>query len=88
MSVYRLKVNSDDYVVDTDDGLAAWKISVADAVQRGGGFVTVTNTGGSLTSMLITPNSTVTLHKIHPAGPQADPRPQLTVDEAFAYDDF
>jgi hypothetical protein len=88
MNEYRLTVNGDRYVVDTDDDLAAWKTSVADAVQRGGGFINVTNTGGFLTTLLITPNSTVTLQRVRPPQPRPEPWTQLLADEAFTYEDF
>ncbi|TFC94745.1 MULTISPECIES: hypothetical protein [Cryobacterium] len=86
MNEYRLTVNGDRYVVDTDDDLAAWKTSVADAVRAGGGFINVTNSTGFLTTLLITPNSTVTLQRVRP--PRPEPWPQLLADEAFTYEDF
>ncbi|WP_158250226.1 MULTISPECIES: hypothetical protein [Cryobacterium] len=86
MNEYRLTVNGDRYVVDTDDDLAAWKTSVADAVQRGGGFINVINSAGFLTTLLITPNSTVTLQQVRSQRPE--PWTQLLAEEAFTYEDF
>ena len=88
MHEYRLTVNGDRYVVDTDDHLAAWKGSVADAVQRGGGFVDVTDTAGFLTALLITPNSTVTVQRVRAPQPRPEPWTQPLPDEAFTYDGF
>ncbi|TFD26167.1 hypothetical protein [Cryobacterium cryoconiti] len=88
MNEYRLTVNGDRYVVDTIDDLAAWKTSVAAAVQRGGGFIDVTNSAGFLTSLLITPNSTVTVQRVHLPEPRPEPWTQLLSDEAFTYEDF
>lgn len=88
MNVYRLTVNSDHFLVDTDDDLVEWKTSVADAVQRGGGFINVTNTAGFLTMLLITPNSTVAMQKVPPEQPRPEPWTQLLADEAFTYEEF
>lgn len=88
MNAYRLTVNSTHYVVDTDDDLTEWKASVADAVQRGGGFVNVTNAGGFPTALLITPNSTVTLQRVRHPLPRPEPWTQLLAEEAFTYEDL
>ena len=88
MDMYRLNVNGDRYVVDTEDNLAAWKSSVADAVHHGGGFVNVTNAAGFLTTLLITPSSTVTLQKVRPPEPREEPCTQLLDEEAFTVEDF
>ncbi|TFC83080.1 hypothetical protein E3T23_03125 [Cryobacterium cheniae] len=86
MNEYRLTVNGDRYFVDTDDDLAAWKTSVADAVQQGGGFINVTNSAGFLTTLLITPNSTITLQRVR--SPRPEPWTQLLAEEAVTYEDF
>ena len=86
MNEYRLTVNGDRYFVDTDDDLSAWKTSVADAVQHGGGFINVTNSAGFLTTLLITPHSTITLQRVR--SPRPEPWTQLLPDEAFTYEDF
>ena len=88
MNEYRLTVNGDRFVVDTIDDLSAWKTSVAAAVQAGGGFIDVTNSAGFLTSLLITPNSTVSVQRLHPPEPRSEPWTQLFADEAFTFEDF
>ena len=88
MNEYRLTVNGNHYFVDTHDDLAEWKTSVTDAVQRGGGFINVTNTDGFLTALLITPNSTVTVQKVRLSQPRPEPWTHILADEAFTYEDY
>ncbi|MBG6215403.1 uncharacterized protein YjdB [Cryobacterium sp. CAN_C3] len=88
MNEYYLTVNGNRYSVDTDDNLAEWKTSVIDAVQRGGGFINVTNTDGFLTTLLITANSTVTVQKVHLPQPRLEPWTNILTDEAFTYEDY
>ena len=64
VSTYRLVVNGDHFFVPTEDHLVGWMRSVTAAARRGGGFVRVTDTAGILTSLLITPLSTVTVREM------------------------
>lgn len=88
MYLYRLNVNGDRYVVDTDDDLTEWKSSVADALQQGGGFINVTDAAGFRTTLLITSSSIVTMHKVEYQEPREEPSAQLLDEEAFTFEDY
>ncbi len=88
MTAYLITVNGDRFMVDSHDALEEWKVSVADRVQRGGGFVDLIQADGCSTTLLVTPNSSITMQEVQPAAPARESWTQLLADEAWAYEDL